>query len=323
LINALFDPPILFFALGLISVAVRSDVQIPPSISKFIALYLLMAIGFKGGVSLAETGLTSDAVRSLSAAIGCAFVIPFLSFFVLRLRLSSANAAAIAAAYGSVSAITFITALSWLENRAVPSGGHMIAALALMESPAIIVSVFLLRWSRRQHSLKSETAPPPTPWGQLLHDAFLNGSVYMLLGSLLVGVLCGPQGAKDLQPLIVGLFKGFLCFFLLDLGIIAARQLRHLKEDLLFLVSFALIAPFCQSLVGLAAAWSFGLSPGDGFLLVVLTASASYIAVPAAMRLCIPEAEPALYLSMALGLTFPLNIMVGLPIYWAAVNLVL
>jgi hypothetical protein len=237
-----------------------------------------------------------------------ASVVPLYSFFILRLKLAVPDAAAIAATYGSISAVTFITATAFLQDLNIAYSGYMVAAMALMESPAIIIGVLLYRLS--DSSNRSGLA-----WSELLRDAFFNGSVLLLIGSLLVGILTGEAGKRDLQPFTHGLFKGLLAFFLLDMGLVAARRLRDLRKAGVFLVSFAILIPLLNAALGLGLAYLVDMPRGDALLFMVLCASASYIAVPAAVRLAIPEANPSLYVPMALAITFPFNIIVGLPLY--------
>ncbi len=338
---ATLSPPILFFFLGALAAAVRSNLRVPPAVTKLLSLYLLWAIGFRGGVHLLEGGLTQQAMVALGLAIGLALVVPVYSFFILRMKLDPANAAAVCATYGSISAVTFMTAATVLEQRQIPYGGHMVAAMALMESPAIVIALLLLRQAERSEARKgavasgssdagearaeqasfgsraSRTRDPNAPinWWMLFHEAFLNGPVILLLGSLAIGVLTGDRGYQAFKPLCTDLFNGVLVFFLLDLGLVAARKLRAMKGQSTFLIAFALISPPVNAALAIALAHVCGLSEGDSVLLAVLGSSASYIAVPAAMRLIIPQANPGLYIPMALGITFPFNISVGIPLY--------
>lgn len=316
----LLSPPVLFFALGVIAVLVRSDLEIPAPLPKLFSLYLLLAIGLKGGMELQHSGLDRQVLLTIAAALAMALLIPIVSFAVLRTRLDVYNAAAVAAAYGSISAVTFITAESFLGALQVHFDGFMVAALALMESPAIIIGLLLVRLS----------APAPEGqqgqglrWGSLLHEAFLNSSVLLLVGSLLIGYLgaaFSPAGMVKMEPFTDKLFYGALSFFLLDMGIVAAQRLRELRSAGSFLIGFALLAPLVHASLGLGVAMLLRLPQGDSLLFMVLCASASYIAVPAAMRMTVPQANPSLYISTSLGLTFPFNIVVGIPLYMAAVT---
>ncbi|MBL9141392.1 MAG: sodium-dependent bicarbonate transport family permease [Phycisphaerae bacterium] len=305
------SPPVLFFFLGAFAALVRSNLRIPSSVTKLLSLYLLWAIGFRGGVELLEGGLTRNVVVSLAAATVLAALVPVYTFYILRRKLDAANAAALCATYGSISAITFMTAASALEQRGVPHGGHMVAAMALMESPAIVIAVLLLRRSERGPDGERQKVP----WSRLLHEAFLNGPVLLLLGSLFLGLLTGQRGYTAFKPLCTDLFSGVLVFFLLDLGLIAARRMKDLRDQGVFMFGFAIVVPLFNGMLAIVLAKALALPPGDSILLAVLGASASYIAVPAAMRLVVPEANPGLYIPMALGVTFPFNIAIGIPLY--------
>lgn len=313
----LLSPPILLFLLGLAATLVRSDLEIPPSAAKTLSLFLLFAIGFKGGVSLADSGLGFAVVASLLAAVAASILVPLWSFFALRKRLGVIDAAALAATYGSVSAVTFITATSFLTQHGIAYSGHMVAAMALMESPAIIIGIALARRSCQNANT------PRLDWKHLGRDAFLNGSVFLLLGSLLIGFACGPQRAAPLKPFIDTLFPGLLALFLLDMGIVAARRLAELRRIGLPAITFAFGAPLINASIGLAFAALLRLPHGDALLLITLCASASYIAVPAALRIALPAANPGIYLTLSLAVTFPFNIILGLPLYDLAVTTLL
>lgn len=304
----LLTPPILFFAAGVAAVLLRSDLEIPQPLPRLFSLYLLVSIGFRGGVELRHGGLEADALLALGAALLLSVVVPFAAFRVLKRRVGVHDAAALAATYGSVSAVTFVTAVAFLEKIGVPYGGHMVAALALMESPAIVIGVLLVR-------LHAPAAGGRSGVKALLHEAFLNGSVYLLLSSLVAGVLTGDRGRAALAPFTEELFVGVLTLFLLDMGLVAARRMGELRRAGVFLVAFAVLMPLAAATVAVALARLLGLGLGDALLLTVLAASASYIAVPAAIRVAIPEANPGLSLPLALGITFPLNITVGIPLY--------
>jgi uncharacterized protein len=313
LIENLLTPPVLFFLLGALAALAGSDLEIPPPITKALALYLLFAIGFHGGVAIHRTGVDYEVAAALGAAGVMAILVPIYSFFLLRLRLDPPNAAALAAAYGSVSAVTFITAGTLLQATGLPYGGHMVAALAMMEAPAIIVAIALLRRT-------APAANAAAARGHILHDAFLNGSVFLILGSLAVGLVTGERGWDQLHPFSEGLFRGILAFFLLDMGILAMRRGRDIVSTGLFLPVFALLGPLFNAALGIGLARALDLAAGDAVMLAVLSASASYIAVPAAMRLAVPDANPGLYLSTALGITFPFNIILGIPLYMTVVG---
>lgn len=308
------SPPVLFFFLGLLATLARSDLEIPQPLPKFLSLYLLLAIGFKGGLELHHSGLSADVLLALGAAMIMAIVVPLYSYFILRIRLRVYDAAAIAATYGSISAVTFITAISYLNNLGVSYGGHMVAAMALMESPAIVIGVILVR--RFSQSANGNGFA----WKPIIHEAFFNGSVFLIIGALLIGLLTGDEGAKALKPFTDDIFKGMLSFFLLDMGIVAAKRLGDLGSQRWFLTGFGIAMPVANALIAIFIARLLGLSQGDTLLFAILCASASYIAVPAAMRLAVPEANPSLYVAMALAITFPFNIIVGIPLYHSIIE---
>jgi hypothetical protein len=322
---SLSSPPLLFFFLGAAAVAVRSDLQIPAQIAKFLSLYLLFAIGFKGGVALSESTIDATILLTLLAMVLLSAVVPLYTFFLLRRRLPVADAAAIAATYGSVSAVTFVTATGYLDIQGVEWSGYMVAAMALMESPAIIVGILLYsHFGRREGG-----AGISLSWPHLLRESLTNGSVFLILGSMLIGWVTGTEGMQKVQPLVKDLFLGLLCLFLLDMGIVAAQRLRDFQQSgdrrpsgqaFRVMLVAALLLPLLNASVGLAIARLLGLPEGNALLFVVLAASASYIAVPAAMRLALPEANPAIYLTMSLAITFPLNLLIGIPAYHAVIR---
>jgi hypothetical protein len=321
----LLDPAILFFVFGVLAGTVRSNLEIPPAISRFLSLYLLMALGLKGGFALAHSGLTADVGTSLAAAVALATVIPLLGYAFLRRFVSGFDAAAVAATYGSVSAVTFVTAVQYLENQNVPYGGHMAAAMALMESPAIIMAVVFANALRQEAkpafagggatALAGPPAKSGVPLGRILHESFTDGAQLLLLGAMLVGLITGEAGKAAMQPFSGDLFKGMLAFFLLDMGLMAARNLPQVRGKSPVLIAYAVLGPVVHASLALGLARLLGLSAGDGALLMVLAASASYIAVPAVLRYALPEANPSLYFGLSLGVTFPLNILVGIPVY--------
>jgi uncharacterized protein len=316
LLSNLTNPTLLFFLLGVVAALLKSDLEIPESSSKFISLYLLFSIGFRGGEELAHSGLTREITVTLLAAIVLAMLVPLYSFFVLRWRLSVYDAGAVSAAYGSVSAVTFVAASSFLETRQAHYGGHMVAAMALMEAPAIIIGVMLMRRFEKNPAIQK---PKAGMW-HVVKDAVTNGSVLMIMGSLLIGIISDEKQAKGIEPFTNYIFKGFLAVFLLEMGMVAARRFRAFRNYGWFVTIFALLMP---AINGCLTAWLsgyLGMEAGNRFLLAILAASASYIAVPAAMRLAAPQADPGLYIPMALGVTFPFNITVGMPIYWSIIS---
>ena len=306
----LLSPPILFFLLGLAAVFVRSNLELPEPVPKLLALYLLMSLGFRGGVELSQGGLEAGALATLVASFAMACLVPLYAFAWLRRRTGRANAAAMAATYGSVSAVTFVTAVDFLGGVGLPHGGHMVAALALMESPAIVVGLLLARAGRT-------SGVPPTGDGLIPHlrHALVDGTVVVLLGSLVIGLLTGTRGDQAIAPFTRGLFQGVLCLFLLDMGMVAGRRLTGFGMPPRWLLVFAGTMPLVNAAIAMAVAHALSMRIGDALLFCVLCASASYIAVPAAMRQALPEADPGLYVTAAIALTFPFNILVGLPLY--------
>ncbi|MBM4264907.1 MAG: sodium-dependent bicarbonate transport family permease [Deltaproteobacteria bacterium] len=308
------SPPVLFFFLGLLATLAGSDLEIPQPLPKFLSLYLLLAIGFKGGLELHHSGLNTDVLFALGAAMIMAIVVPLYSYFILRIKLSVYDAAAIAATYGSISAVTFITAISYLNNLGISYGGHMVAAMALMKSPAIVIGVILVR------GFSQSTNGNGFAWKPIIHEAFFNGSVFLIIGALVIGLATGDEGAKALKPFTDDIFKGMLSFFLLDMGIVAAKRLGDLGSNRWFLTGFGVLMPVANAILAIFIARLLGLSEGDALLFAILCASASYIAVPAAMRLAVPQANPSLYVAMALAITFPFNIIVGIPLYHSLIE---
>lgn len=320
--QTLLDPAILFFIFGLFAGAIKSNLEIPPAISRFLSLYLLMALGLKGGFALAKTGLTIEVGTSLGAAIFMAILVPLIAYQILKRFVSGFDAAAIAATYGSVSAVTFITSVQYLESHSIAYGGYMAAAMALMESPAIILAVVLSNSLRKQNAGHGQHVKSSSIT-KILHESFTDGAQLLLMGAMLVGVLSGAAGEKLMAPFSVDLFKGMLAFFLLDMGLMAARRFPEIRGQSSWLIAYALFASPFHAALALVLASVLGLSVGDGGLLMVLSASASYIAVPAALRFTIPEANPSLYFSMSLGVTFPFNILLGIPLYMGIAQKVL
>ena len=330
------DPAILFFVFGMVAGLIRSNLEIPAPISRFLSLYLLMALGLKGGFALAKSGLTGEVLASLGIAIFLAILVPVIGYALLRRFLNGFDAAAVSATYGSVSAVTFITAVQYLDNRGLAFGGHMAAAMALMESPAIVFAVLMANRVRQQQQKHPDArrpgatvlaggpalaspavagGKPQLSAGQVLHESLTDGAQLLLIGAMVVGLLTGEAGQAAMKPFSVDLFKGMLAFFLLDMGLLAARNLGGLKGKSLLLLVYALLGPLLHAGVALGLAVLAGLSQGNTALLMVLAASASYIAVPAVVRQAIPEANPSLYFGMSLGITFPFNILIGIPLY--------
>jgi uncharacterized protein len=320
-VSNFLNPPVLFFFLGMLAIFVKSDLEIPAPIPKLFSLYLLLAIGFKGGVELAKSGINQAVVLTILAAMVMACAVPVYTFFILRTRLDPYNSAAIAATYGSISAVTFITANSFLNSLHIASDGYMVAALALMESPAIIVGLILVNLFTKKKNEDQTDSTDGFNWSEILQEAFLNGSVFLLVGSLVIGVLTGEHGWKVLSPFTQDMFYGVLTFFLLDMGLVAARRIRDLRRTGSFLIAFAILVPIVNAAIGILLAKAIHMPQGDALLFAVLCASASYIAVPAAMRMTVPEANPSLYISTALAVTFPFNISIGIPLYEYGIEL--
>ncbi|WP_222981973.1 sodium-dependent bicarbonate transport family permease [Flagellimonas meishanensis] len=308
LVDNLTNPALLFFFLGIFAVQVKSDLEIPQNSSKFISLYLLFAIGFKGGLELSHSQFNMEIVWSLVFGVVLAISIPIFAYFILRRKFSVENSGAIAAAYGSVSAVTFVTAISFLEMEKIDFGGHMVAVMALMEAPSIIVGVLLMNLFRKDKKEKGKLS-------KVLHHSITNGSVLLILGSLVIGFLASDQQAEGIKPFTTDIFKGFLAVFLLDMGITSGKKLADFIKKGWFAMVFSIGLPIIN---GCFVAWFSQFitdSIGNRFLFAILAASASYIAVPAAMRIAAPKANPSLYLPMALGVTFPFNITLGMPLY--------
>jgi hypothetical protein len=313
LLENLTNPALLFFVLGIVSVYLKSDLEIPPNSSKFISLYLLFAIGFKGGQELSHENFTSEIGWSMLFGIAISSTIPLYTYFILRKKLNVYDSGAIAAAYGSVSAVTFVTAVSYLESHQLGIHGHMVAIMALMESPAIIIGLLLVSIYNKEESntIKKRT---------VLKHSFTNGSVLLIIGSLIIGYVANAKQAEGIKPFTNDLFKGFLAIFLLDMGITSGRKLQAFFSFGWFPVIFALLIPIINGVI--IAIISSGVTHDitNRFMFSILAASASYIAVPAAMKISVPKANPGLFLPMALAVTFPINITIGMPLYFLIVQ---
>jgi hypothetical protein len=305
------DPAILFFVFGAFAGIVKSNLEIPQPIARFLSLYLLMALGLKGGFALHKSGFTLEIGLVLGLAVFLAIIIPLMGYLVLRTKLNNYDAAAIAATYGSVSAVTFITATQALDQYGIQFGGHMAAAMALMESPAIILAILLANKARASATNSTQS----TGMSKILHESFTDGAQLLLLGSMIVGLVSGDAGQKIMAPFSIDLFKGMLAFFLLDMGLMAAKNFEGLKGKPPITLFYAIGAPLVHASIALGLCKLLGLPLGDTVLLMVLAASASYIAVPAVLRHALPEVNPALYMGMSLGITFPFNIILGIPLY--------
>jgi hypothetical protein len=310
-IQNLISPPVLFFALGLVAALARSDLSIPEAIAKALSLYLMLAIGFKGGVAASENGLTVDLLLVIGAAGVLSASIPILAFWLLRAttQVSQIDAAAIAAHYGSISIVTFIAGTAALDAAGIAFPGIMVAAAATMEAPAIAIALFLAH-----RGIGTTGEKPKAPW----REVALNGSIVLLIGAFIIGMVTGQKGYGDIEPFIAHPFKGVLCLFLLDMGLVAGRELRQVRKTLTpSLLAFGLYMPPIAGMIGGVTGALIGLTVGGIALLAILAGSASYIAVPAAMRLALPQAKPALYLTLSLAITFPFNLTIGIPFYIA------
>ncbi len=310
--TALKEPAVLFFILGVLSVFLRTHLEVSSGLSKFLSLYLLLAIGFKGGLSLSKTGISEEFFYCLTGGVLIAVILPILVYFFFSRRLSNADAAGVAATYGSVSAVTFIAGVTWLESNNIEHAGYMIAILALMEAPAIVVSLLLYGRNSGQKTLSFK----------ILHEAFFNSSVFLLLGSVAIGLISGPFGKESVGTLVFDLFKGLLCFFLLDLGIKSGRAIAKLQLPLWVCVA-AIFIPLIGASLSILWSFLFQISAPQAFLLTTMAAGASYIAVPAALQFALPQANSGIFLTMSLGITFPFNIILGLPLYWRIITALL
>jgi hypothetical protein len=313
LIENITNPALLFFVLGIVSVYVKSDLEIPPTSSKFISIYLLFAIGFKGGQELSHEAFTAEVIWSMLFGIALSACIPLYTFFILKRKLSVYDAGAIAAAYGSVSAVTFVTAASYLESHHLELHGYMVAIMALMESPAIIVGLILLSVYAKEEGKSIQI-------GSVVRHSLTNGSVLLILGSLVIGFWASTKQAEGIKPFTNDLFKGFLAVFLLDMGITSGKKLKSFFAFGWFPFLFAFFIPLVNGAI--VAVLSALVSPdvSNRFMFAVLAASASYIAVPAAMKITVPKANPGLFLPMALAITFPVNITIGMPLFFMIIQ---
>lgn len=309
----LTNPALLFFVLGILAVYLKSDLEIPPNSSKFISLYLLFAIGFKGGQELSHEPFTGEIVLSMLFGIFISLMIPFYTFFILKRKLNVFDAGAIAVAYGSVSAVTFVTAVAYLESQQLQLHGHMVAIMALMESPAIVIGLLLI-------SVFNKDEKEVIQKRDAIRHSFTNGSVLLILGSLLIGYLANAQQAEGIRPFTTDLFKGFLAIFLLDMGITSGRKLKSFFSSGWFPVVFAVLIPLVNGVMVAMLSSLVTSDVSNRFIFAVLAASASYIAVPAAMKISVPKANPGLFLPMALAVTFPVNITIGIPLYFWAIQ---
>ena len=311
----LTNPTLLFFILGVFAKYVKSDLEVPAASKNFISLYLLFSIGFNGGSELAVTGITNEVIVSLLFGMSLALIIPLYSYFILRIKLNSSDAGAIAASYGSVSAVTFVSAVAFLEMNKLHVGGEMVAVMASMEFPAIIMGVILMNVFPEK---KAEIVP--VEWKVAMKHSLTNGSVLMIFGSLLIGFVSDSSQSIGIKHFTSDIFKGFLAIFLLDMGMVAASRFKAFKKQGSFLLLFALLVPLFNGVSVAYISQFITINVGDRLIFSILAASASYIAVPAAMRLVAPKADPGIYIPMALGVTFPLNITLVFPLYMQIIH---
>lgn len=321
----LLTPIVLFFVLGVFAGAVKSDLALPEAVSKGLSLYLMLAIGFKGGVELAHSGLGQTILIAMLAGIILGFVIPVIAYVLLKVmaRIDSINAAAISAHYGSISVVTFVAATGFLAMKSVTYDGYMVALMALMETPAIIAGLILARVGMVAADKKAGAVKKPLMSRELAHEVFLSGSIVLLMGAFVIGWTTGTDGMEIMSPMVEVPFKAVLAVFLLDMGLLVGRRIGDFKAVGLPLVAFGIIMPLIGAAMGLGTAVLLGMPLGSGLLLMVLAGSASYIVVPAAMRLSLPKANPAIYVTLSLAVTFPFNLLIGIPLYFAVAQLVL
>lgn len=313
ILSTMLSPIVLFFVLGLGAALMRSQMTVPEAFAKGLAIYLMMAIGLKGGVEMSHATLSLDLLGVMVVAILLSFALPFLAYFLLRLvsGLSRIDAAATAGHYGSISIVTFVAATQALQLAGIASDGYMVAIAALMEVPAIVSALLLARWG-----MKREGQVAGSESGELFREVFLNASVVVLVGALVIGWITGKPGMEKVAPFFVAPFQGVLCLFLLDMGLNAGRGLRQGWRQLdAGAIGFGIFMPLVSAAITTMICLGLGLSTGNAALLITLAASASYIAVPAAMRLALPKAQPSIYLTLSLGITFPFNLTVGIPLY--------
>ncbi|MEC9361848.1 MAG: sodium-dependent bicarbonate transport family permease [Pseudomonadota bacterium] len=305
--DALLDPAVLFFVLGIGAGLLRSNLEVPQPVVRWLTLYLLMAVGLKGGFTLARSGIDADAAAALGASLVMALLVPLIAFAAFRLVTSVLQAGALAASYGSVSVVTFVAATQHLQQNAVSFSGTMSVALVIMEMPAVLLGIALAR--------RGDAGAQATPWGHLLKDSARDGAPLLLMGSLLIGWVTGERGATVMEPFSGDLFKGMLALFLLQMGLDVARRFGDLRGLSRWLLVLALVIPLAAATTAMGLGTLLGLGAGDLALLATLSASASYIVAPAVLRHALPDASPALYLGLPMALTFPFNLLIGIGLY--------
>lgn len=317
-LSNLSSPMILFFILGFIATMLKSDLEIPEAIAKGLAIYFMMAIGFKGGAEIAKSGLTNVVITSAMIALLLGSIIPVISYFVLHKigKIDAVNSCAISAHYGSVSVVTFVTAISFLGSIEVDYSGFMVGMMAIMESPAIFISILMLRIVKRKENVESRLH-----YKDLIKESLFNASIVLLFGSMLIGYYSGNEGMEIVYPFFVTPFNGILTLFLLEMGMLAGKRIGEFRAVGIFLFIFGVTMPLINGIIAAILSLVIGLDIGDRLLFTVLSASASYIAAPAAVRLAMPQANPSYYITMSLAITFPFNIMFGIPVYYSLCNL--
>lgn len=318
-LSNLSSPMILFFILGFIATIIKSDLVIPEVIAKILAIYFMMAIGFKGGVEISKTGLNNDVLYAGFISIFIGVLTPIIAFLILKYigKFDSVNSGAIAAHYGSVSVVTFVTAVSFLQSLNVTFSGYMVGMMALMESPAIFISILLVRLFDPSRTVKSRSN-----YQELIRESVFNASIVLLFGSMIIGYLSGVEGMVMMKPFFVDPFNGILTLFLLEMGMIAGNRIGEFKVVGKFLFAFGIIMPVISAFIAVIITYFFELNVGDRLLFSVLSASASYIAAPAAVRLALPKANPSYYITLSLAITFPFNIIIGIPFYYHLCNMI-
>ena len=315
MLSTLLNPGVLFFILGLVAVLLKSNLKIPESVVKFVSIYLMLSIGFKGGVSLHGTTILGDGLLIIGIIIAMSAFVPLYSYVLLRKKLGVADAAAIGATYGSNSTLTYITAAGFLASIGVSYDGYMTVALVVMETPAIIISIVIAQLALKGSGRRSTVS--------VIREAITDGTLIVLVGSMLIGYILTALGTEKspLATFIGGdMFTGMLVFFLLYMGTVVGKKIKEIESFPLVLVAFAIIAPIVNGVIALLLSKAFGFAPGDALLLTILCASSSYIVAPAILKDALPEANPAKFLTMSMGITFPLNIVLGIPVYWWAIQ---
>lgn len=328
IIHNLVSPAVCFFVLGLVAALFKSDLKFPPALSESLSIYLLVAIGLKGGIELTNHSL-GTLIAPITGTLLLGLLIPLLTFAVCRwVKLDRKNTAALAATYGSVSVVTFGAATAFLQQASIPFESYMSAMLVLLESPAILLSLLMLAWLETRPATQGKTLPGYTMgivmrqqkgsdrgMSQVVKESLLGKSILLLLGAMGVGLIAGQQALPTVEPLFIDLFPSVLVIFLLGMGLAAGERLPEMKKHGFKLVGLAILFPLLYGMLGVLVGYAFGLSPGGTALMGVLGASSSYIAAPAALRHSVPEASPSIYLGMSLGITFPFNLIIGIPLY--------